>query len=637
MSAMGASEIARAFLTVQVDDRALAPGLDKTRDTVVKSAQDMAMLASQALSALGLGMAANNALNAAAAFETTSVSIEVMLGSLEKAQALIADLNKFSLVTPFTPTQVNEAAQTLLTFQFGVEDTMEALQFLGDISAASGADLKGLARTLGQIKGSGVLNGEDLNKLIDAGFNPLISMAEKAGKSYSEMKKEMSLGKVTFEQVRESMISATSAGGQFFQMMAKQAETFDGLKSTVDGMVQSVMKGIGLKMLPIAKQLVSVAISLAQTWIEWDAALGGSLSTITMVAGGLGILMQSILGATMAAKMMGITWSTVVRGMLMATGVGAVAVVLGLVVVGVQKLITWLMSLEYVQNAIAKASDTMNIAMQHAVVIWEMATGVFRGLLGVMNAGLQTVFPGLRKMPESISEAFVFMIAKGSEAFLTIITWARVFLENWETVWDVAMASAQIATLQIVDYFSASFKRILSAADALGRGLSEQFRVIGQAMEFEIDPITAAIKMKNILFKAAGDVGRAFTDKVPENPALQAMRDRMQMDIDALVNAKDALDKSTQVQREEETPEAEKVEEVAKEAEAQIKVALDDGFFGFDAFQRSFQDQLLKPSSEEKNQTEELKKGNKFSADSLAELKSMNSNLQNSKLEVASA
>lgn len=637
MSAMGASEIARAFLTVQVDDRQLGPGLDKTKNTVVKSAQDMAMLASQALSALGLGAAATSALQAAAAFETTAVSLEVMLGSAEDAKALIASLNEFSLTTPFTPTEVNDAAKTLLAFGFSVDEVNDSLSFLGDISAGTGKPLQEMARILGQVRGSGFATGEDINKLIDGGFNPLMQIAERTGKSVAVLRKEMSQGKISYDMLRQSMVDATADGGLFFQMMVKQSTTFEGLISTVQGMIQGVFKGIGLKMLPMAKQLVSVAITMAQRWIEVDTAMGGSLSTITMVSGGFLLLAQTILGVTLAMRMMGLTFSTVMRGMLIASGVGIVAVALGLIVVGIQKLVGWLMSLEPVQAAVALASDKMSIAWQHLVAIWDMAGVAFNAVMGLMKTALVSIFPQLADMPDTISEGFIWMVEGVSGAVLSVVTWLRVLMENWETVLDVINGAIYVRTLEIGDYFTGTFTRIITAAQAFGSGIASIFSLVGEVIRGQLYPSEALAKLQNLVQQSAKEIHGAMTADMPESPALKAARDRLAQDVGALMDAKDALDESTQVQREEAAAtDEEEVEKVAEEAEKQIKVALDDGFFGFDAFQRSFQDQLLKPNDKDKAQTEELKKGNKISEDSLAELKGMNRNLQNNKLEMAS-
>ena len=63
-----------------------------------------------------------------AQMELTKVGFEVMLGSKEKAKSLISDIKKFSLVTPFTPQQLFEASEQLLTFNFAAEEVIPTLK-----------------------------------------------------------------------------------------------------------------------------------------------------------------------------------------------------------------------------------------------------------------------------------------------------------------------------------------------------------------------------------------------------------------------------------------------------------------------------------------------------------------------------
>ena len=93
-------------------------------------------------------------------------SFEVMLGSAEKAQALLSDLKTMAAVTPFETSDLANASKTLLAFGENVNDLQGDLQMLGDISQGNGEKFKSLALVFGQIKSAGRLMGQDLLKCV---------------------------------------------------------------------------------------------------------------------------------------------------------------------------------------------------------------------------------------------------------------------------------------------------------------------------------------------------------------------------------------------------------------------------------------------------------------------------------------
>lgn len=173
-----------------------------------------------------------------------NIAFETFLGSASKAKKVIADLTKFSIVTPFTPDQVNGAAKALLAFGVEGEDIIPTLKMLGDVSAGTGKDLAEMAVIFGQIRSTGRLMGQDLLQLINAGFNPLQVISEKTGKSVKVLKEEMEKGLISFEMVSDAFKTATSEGGKFFNLMEAQSQSIGGKLSTITGNIQEVAKGI---------------------------------------------------------------------------------------------------------------------------------------------------------------------------------------------------------------------------------------------------------------------------------------------------------------------------------------------------------------------------------------------------------
>lgn len=192
--------------------------------------------------AYGLGQVAKKIFDLGVAQEQTNITFTTFLGSAEKAKKLIGDLTKFSIITPFTPDQVNKAAKTLLAFNVEAQDIIPTLKFLGDVSSGTGKDLSEMAVIFGQIRSTGRLMGQDLLQLINAGFNPLQQISKTTGKSVGELKKEMEKGLITFDMVEQAFKDATSEGGLFFNLMEKQSESVGGKLSTIEGNIEEIGK-----------------------------------------------------------------------------------------------------------------------------------------------------------------------------------------------------------------------------------------------------------------------------------------------------------------------------------------------------------------------------------------------------------
>ena len=199
---------------------------------------------------------ASNALKASSNFEQANISFEVMLGSAEKAQKLVKELENMANVTPFETQDLLDASKTLLNFGINVKEILPDLQMLGDISGGNKERMRSLTLAFAQMSSAGRLMGQDLLQMVNAGFNPLQVIAEKTGKSIGTLKDEMSEGKISVEMVRQAFIDATSEGGRFYGMMNKQGESFEGLVSTMSDAYTIMTRSVSDMLLPALKEQV---------------------------------------------------------------------------------------------------------------------------------------------------------------------------------------------------------------------------------------------------------------------------------------------------------------------------------------------------------------------------------------------
>lgn len=236
-----------------------------------------------------------------AQMEEYQTSFEVMLGSAELATKKMEELKKMGASTPFELTELANATQQLLAFNVANEDTLPVLQQLGDISQGNAQKLDSLTRAYGKMNASQKVTLEDINIMIGTGFNPLILVAEKTGESMTDLYKRVSDGKVSFEEIKGAMNTATSEGGQFFGSMDKQSKTFNGQLSTLKDNFNSLL---GEAMKPLFDFLTEKVLP---TLNNFDAFLTENKDTIVLVGIALGTFTTALIAYNVAMNFAAIT------------------------------------------------------------------------------------------------------------------------------------------------------------------------------------------------------------------------------------------------------------------------------------------------------------------------------------------
>lgn len=87
--------------------------------------------------------------------------------------------------------------------------------------------------------------------MINSGFNPLVEISKKTGRSMSDLKDAMSKGEISIAMVEDAFKSATSEGGQFAGMLEKQSKTLVGAQSNLEGAIQKLTNAVGEKLEPM--------------------------------------------------------------------------------------------------------------------------------------------------------------------------------------------------------------------------------------------------------------------------------------------------------------------------------------------------------------------------------------------------
>lgn len=211
-------------------------------------------------------------------FQSMQTAIETMVGK-DVASGLMAQLKEMAKISPLTLTDMVNAEKMMLGFNIQAEDTVRYLQALSDISMGDSVKFKSLTLAFSQMSAAGKLMGQDLNQMINAGFNPLQLIAEKTGKSISTLKDEMSKGAVSAEMVQQAFIDATSAGGKFYQMSENASKTINGQLSMMQDALDNAFNEMGQASEGVIMEGIQLTTTLIQNYETVGKVLVGLVAT----------------------------------------------------------------------------------------------------------------------------------------------------------------------------------------------------------------------------------------------------------------------------------------------------------------------------------------------------------------------
>ncbi len=212
-------------------------------------------------------------------FQAADTAIQTLLGNKQRADTLMAQVREYAKVSPLEFSDVTQAAQMMLGFNIEAEKVPRFLSAIGDVSMGNTQRFNSLTLAFSQMSAAGKLMGQDLNQMINAGFNPLQIIADKTGKSIATLKDEISKGAISTEMVQQAFIDATSAGGKFYQMSENASKTINGQLSMMQDTMDTVFNELGQKSEGTIINGIRITTSLIENYETVGKVLVGLIAT----------------------------------------------------------------------------------------------------------------------------------------------------------------------------------------------------------------------------------------------------------------------------------------------------------------------------------------------------------------------
>lgn len=218
---------------------------------VEDSFQQMAEKAGQYITYYLVGQGMNNLVSSIVSvrgqFQQLDIAFGTMLGSEEKATALMQQMVNTAAKTPFDLMGVAEGAKQLLAYGVSAEKVNDTLVRLGNIASGLSIPLNDIVYLYGTTMVQGRLYAQDVRQFTGRGIPLVKELAEKYHTTAEGINEMVSAGKIGFPDVEEVLNKMTNAGGQFYQLMEKQSSSLTGQIANLQDAWDSALNSLGEK------------------------------------------------------------------------------------------------------------------------------------------------------------------------------------------------------------------------------------------------------------------------------------------------------------------------------------------------------------------------------------------------------
>lgn len=248
---------------------------------------DARQLAMSLVGGLGFEQLAEHIFNVRSQFQQLEISFTTMLGSEQKAGALMDELIQTAARTPFNMTDVTEGAKQLLAYGIQANEVNDTLVHLGDIASGLNIPLGQLVYLYGTTVSQGRMFTMDLRQFMGRGIPMAETLGQIMGKTVSQVQEAVTKGEVGADLVKEAIVKMSSEGSKFGGLMNKQAETLQGRWSNIEDTIDQAINSIGQKTQGIFGTGLDLISSLIENWETLVKVIGSAAVMVGTYKAGL--------------------------------------------------------------------------------------------------------------------------------------------------------------------------------------------------------------------------------------------------------------------------------------------------------------------------------------------------------------
>lgn len=248
---------------------------------------DARQLAMSLVGGLGFEQLAEHIFNVRSQFQQLEISFTTMLGSEQKAGALMDELIQTAARTPFNMTDVTEGAKQLLAYGIQANEVNDTLVHLGDIASGLNIPLSQLVYLYGTTISQGRMFTIDLHQFMGRGIPMAETLGQIMGKTVSQVQEAVTKGEVGADLVKEAIVKMSSEGSKFGGLMNKQAETLQGRWSNIEDTIDQAINSIGQKTQGIFGTGLDLISSLIENWETLVKVIGSAAVMVGTYKAGL--------------------------------------------------------------------------------------------------------------------------------------------------------------------------------------------------------------------------------------------------------------------------------------------------------------------------------------------------------------
>ena len=434
-----------------------------------------------------------------ATMESYLANLTTLLGGNEQeAQKLLDTLKEMANTTPYEATDLVKATQKMMAFGISAEDSLKYLNMLGDIAMGDANKMDSLTLAFSQISASGRASMEDINQMIDQGFNPLTVIAEKTGESMADLRDRVSEGEVSFEEIASAFETATSKGGTFYQSMDKASQTTEGKISTLKDGFNTALGSMTESLLPFVTEAVEGLTKVADWFANLDENGKRTVLTIAGIALAIGPVSSAIGGLIKVGS-------------------------------GIKTLITTIKSWSVVTKLMTAAQAALNLVMSMnpitliiiaivaliaiIVLLWTKCEWFRDGVMAVINAiwsVIQTVATFIGNIFQTVfnvvSGVFNAIWSVVQTVFNFIWTIVQNYVNFWITVWSTIFNVVSTVLTTIWNTIQSVFNFIWGIISGVINSIISAFRNVANIVKSVFTSVKNAISS---LFKGVVNIIKA--------------------------------------------------------------------------------------------------------------------------------